>query len=196
MTARPNDQDSPRLFYVDDVKSFVIFLVVLLHASVTYSGLGGWYLIENKPSEIGMASLIVCGLFNSFTQAWFMGIMFFFGGYFARESLARRGPQSFVRDRILRLGIPLVFYVLAIQPSLVYAISSPVRRKVFSRFTPRGISARSRSFRVPARFGSPRFFSRFRSRSPSSSRFAAAREEPILRTFSPRSPRRRRDGFC
>ncbi|HCM27567.1 MAG: hypothetical protein A2Z99_21670 [Treponema sp. GWB1_62_6] len=111
--------------HIDDVRSLVIFLVVLIHASVTYSGLGGWYIVENKPDSIDMATKALCGFFNSFNQAWFMGIMFFFGGYFAFEALSRKGPGSFLRDRLLRLGIPLAAYMLAFQPLIVYYVAYP-----------------------------------------------------------------------
>ena len=114
-----------RLFYIDDVRSLAIFLVVLLHASVTYSGLGGWYLIENKSDSLDPLSLIAFGLFNSFTQAWFMGILFFFAGFFAADALARKGGARFVRDRLLRLGIPLAGYVLVINPLMMYFLAYP-----------------------------------------------------------------------
>ena len=114
-----------RLPHIDDVKSLVIFLVVMLHSSVTYSGLGSWYVIENKNDSIGVVPMALFGLFNSFNQAWFMGIMFFFGGYFAAEALARKGVGKFIRDRFLRLGIPLASYVFVINPLMMYYIAYP-----------------------------------------------------------------------
>ena len=114
-----------RLFYIDDVRSFAIFLVVILHASVTYSGLGGWYLIENKSDSLDPLSMVAFGLFNSFTQAWFMGILFFFAGFFAADALARKGGARFVKDRLLRLGIPLAGYVLVINPLMMYFLAYP-----------------------------------------------------------------------
>jgi hypothetical protein len=114
-----------RLGHIDGVRSLVIFLVVMLHSSVTYSGLGGWYITENAPDKLGIAELVVFGLFNSFNQAWFMGILFFFGGYFASDALARKGSGSFVRDRLLRLGLPLAFYVFIINPLQSCFLVSP-----------------------------------------------------------------------
>lgn len=89
-----NLKTQSRLTHIDDVKSLVIFLVVMLHSSVTYSGLGSWYVIEDRSDAIGTVPMAVFGLFNSFNQAWFMGIMFLFGGYFAAEALARKGPGN------------------------------------------------------------------------------------------------------
>lgn len=118
-----NVKTKGRLSHIDDVKSLVIFLVVMIHSSVTYSGLGSWYVIENKSDSIGTLPMALFGLFNSFNQAWFMGIMFFFGGYFAADGLARKGARFFARDRLLRLGIPLAGYVFVINPAMMYFIA-------------------------------------------------------------------------
>jgi surface polysaccharide O-acyltransferase-like enzyme len=114
-----------RLAYVDDVRSFVIFLVVMIHASVTYSGIGGWYVIENRAESLDPLSTVVFSLFNSFNQAWFMGILFFFGGYFAAEGLKRKGFTRFIRDRLLRLGLPLLAYMFVINPLMLYYVAFP-----------------------------------------------------------------------
>jgi len=106
--------------HVNDVRSLVILLVVLVHASVTYCGIGGWYVVENRPDSLGFLALLPMMFYNSFCQAWFMGIMFFFGGYFAREALSRKGPAKFARDRLARLGIPLAGYVFVINPLMLY----------------------------------------------------------------------------
>jgi len=115
--------EKQRLSYIDDIRSFVIFLVVMLHSSVTYSGIGGWYITENKSDALGLVPLVVFGFFNSFNQAWFMGILFFFGGYFASESIGRKGLKSFVKDRLMRLGIPLLGFMFVINPLMMYFIA-------------------------------------------------------------------------
>jgi len=79
-----------RFAYLDNLRSFVIFLVVAVHASVTYSGYGGWYYKEASPDRLDMASRAVFGLFEAFTQAWFMGVLFFLAAFFATKSLAKR----------------------------------------------------------------------------------------------------------
>ncbi len=111
-----------RSAYLDNLRSFVIFLVVALHASVTYSGYGSWYYRETSPDRLDIASRAVFGLFEAFTQAWFMGILFFLAAFFATKSLAKRGPAAFVRERLLRLGLPLLVYMLVIEPFIAYFI--------------------------------------------------------------------------
>lgn len=111
-----------RLSYLDNVRSLVIFLVVVMHSNVTYSGFGGWYYKEGSPAALGPLSTLVFGLYGSFTQAWFMGILFFLAAYFAARSLAKRGTGAFLRERLFRLGVPLLVYMLVIDPFIGYFI--------------------------------------------------------------------------
>ena len=114
--------DSRRFAYLDNLRSFVIFLVVVMHSNVTYSGYGGWYYKEASSAGLDIVSRILFGLYGSFTQAWFMGILFFLAAYFAAKSLAKRGPAAFVRERLFRLGIPLLIYMFVIDPFIGYFI--------------------------------------------------------------------------
>lgn len=113
-------QTEGRWAYLDNLRSFVIFLVVVMHSNVTYSGLGGWYYKEGNPDLLDLPSKFLFGLYGSFTQAWFMGILFFLSAYFAAGSLERRGPGAFVRERLVRLGLPLLLYVFVIDPFIAY----------------------------------------------------------------------------
>jgi peptidoglycan/LPS O-acetylase OafA/YrhL len=114
--------DSRRFAYLDNLRSFVIFLVVVMHSNVTYSGYGGWYYKEASSAGLDFVSRLLFGLYGSFTQAWFMGILFFLAAYFAAKSLAKRGPAAFVRERLFRLGVPLLIYMLVIDPFIGYFI--------------------------------------------------------------------------
>jgi glucans biosynthesis protein C len=49
-----------------------------------------------------------------------MGALFFLSGLLAAGALARRGPGGFARERLLRLGAPLLVFVLLIHPLTVY----------------------------------------------------------------------------
>lgn len=111
---------SSRSPYLDNIRSFVIFLVVAMHSNVTYSGIGGWYYTEVSSASLDTLSLLVFGFYGSFTQAWFMGLLFFIGGHFAARSLARRGERGFLKERLFRLGAPLLAYVFLVTPFIAY----------------------------------------------------------------------------
>ena len=109
-----------RLLYLDNVRSLVIFLVVVMHSNVTYSGMGRWYYVEGAPARLNVVSASLFGLYGSYVQAWSMGVLFLLGGHFAARGLARRGTRGFLRERLFRLGIPLLLYVFVLEPLLVY----------------------------------------------------------------------------
>jgi peptidoglycan/LPS O-acetylase OafA/YrhL len=111
-----------RIAYLDNLRSWVIFLVVVMHSNVTYSGMGGWYYKEGNPGLLDVGSMFAFGFYGSFTQAWFMGLLFFTAAVFAARSLAKRGTAAFIKERLFRLGIPLLIYMFVIEPCIAYFI--------------------------------------------------------------------------
>lgn len=103
-----------RLLYIDNVKLLMILLVIIQHLAVTYSGLGDWY--YNSLRQIGTIEMVLFGFHQSFTQAYFMGILFLIAGYFVPSSYDKKGFTPFIKERFIRLGIPVLFYMLVIDP--------------------------------------------------------------------------------
>jgi peptidoglycan/LPS O-acetylase OafA/YrhL len=108
-----------RFAYLDNVRSIVIFLVIAMHSAVTYSGMGGWYYKEGSPENLSTLEMIFFGFFQSSLQAWFMGILFFISAFLATRALAKRGTLSFIKERLFRLGVPLLIYVYALWESFI-----------------------------------------------------------------------------
>jgi glucan biosynthesis protein C len=88
----------------------------MVHLSVTYGGEGSWYYKEGRADEV---SAIVLTVHNAVTQSFFMGFLFMISGYFTPGSLDRKGPRRFIKDRLLRLGIPILCYDFLIGPLIV-----------------------------------------------------------------------------
>ncbi len=109
-----------RYHYIDNLRLVMIILVVMIHLSVTYSGIGSWYI--NDVKELDTVSYIVFGLFQSFTQAYFMGFLFLISGYFVVKSYEKKGAGKFISDRFVRLGIPTLIYMLVIHPFNSYVL--------------------------------------------------------------------------
>ena len=59
-------------------------------------------------------------LFCAWQDVYLMSFMFFLSGLFVWPSLRRRTTWTFVRDRVLRLGLPFAFGVAVIIPIAVY----------------------------------------------------------------------------
>lgn len=110
-----------RLPWVDHLRTLVILFVVNMHACVTYSHVGDWYAMSaHEPSLAAKLPFIV---WQGHLQSFFMGLLFFISGYFAEGSLARRGPRAFVRERLVRLGLPTLFYMLVIHPFILLGLN-------------------------------------------------------------------------
>ena len=109
-----------RLAWIDNVRTLLIVLVVNMHACVTYSHVGSWYI--NEQPEPGMPVKIAFALWQGHLQAFFMGLLFFLAGIFAHRSLARRGSCAFLKERFVRLGLPALLYMVLIHPFMVYVM--------------------------------------------------------------------------
>ena len=66
-------------------------------------------------------------MFFALNAAFFMGFFFLISGYFIEGSYDRKGAAKFLSDRLLRLGVPLVFFVIVVNGSLGYATTETVR---------------------------------------------------------------------
>jgi surface polysaccharide O-acyltransferase-like enzyme len=108
-----------KLLYIDNIKIMLTLLVVLHHACITYGGSGGWYL---KEATHEMGALIPMTLFVSLNQSYFMGFFFLLAAYFTYSSYHRKGPEQFITDRLVRLGIPLLFYSFVLSPFLSFMV--------------------------------------------------------------------------
>jgi surface polysaccharide O-acyltransferase-like enzyme len=109
-----------RLFFIDNLRILLIILLVLHHLVITYGHSGSWYYLEGRPDDI---TVLVATLFTAINQAFFLAFFFMISGYFTPGSYDRKGPWPFLKDRLLRLGIPLLFYIIVIDPLIVYALA-------------------------------------------------------------------------
>jgi glucans biosynthesis protein C len=102
----------PRLLYVDNLRTALTALVVIHHAAIGYSNIPGWYYVE-PPTDSSATLLDVLLLLN---QAFFMGAFFLISALFVPGSYDRKGAPRFLRERLLRLGVPLLLWLLVLRP--------------------------------------------------------------------------------
>lgn len=84
------------------------------HAAQPYGPTGGEWPVDDPVSSN------LLGPFFLFNSTFFMGFFFFLSGYFVSGSYDRKGGTAFVRDRIVRLGIPLVLVSLLLFGPITY----------------------------------------------------------------------------
>ena len=110
-----------RLLFIDNIRWSMIILVLSMHAADTYSPFGNWYYVDRQQTGFGTAMFF--GIYQSFLQAFFMAALFFIAGYFAAGAFDRKGFSRFARDRLIRLGLPTLLYMLVIGPLTQYFLS-------------------------------------------------------------------------
>ncbi|WP_157683550.1 acyltransferase family protein [Microlunatus soli] len=102
-----------RMFFIDNLRVWLTALVILHHLAITFGRSGPWYyLVPNSPEAATLGSLV----FLLINQAYFMGLFFGVSAYFTPGSVDRKGVGQFIRDRALRLGVPLVLFVFVLGP--------------------------------------------------------------------------------
>ncbi|HEU0001715.1 MAG TPA: acyltransferase family protein [Ktedonobacteraceae bacterium] len=110
-------QKSRRLLFVDNLRILLICGVVVQHLSVTYGAAGSWMYTDPATDQFASTFLSV---YNLIPMAVGMGFFFLLAGYFTPTSYDRKGGAAFVRDRIIRLGIPWLVYSLLLEPLVIY----------------------------------------------------------------------------
>ena len=111
-----------REWYIDRLRTVMTVLVLVAHTGMTYGGAGFWFY-----REVGVSSHLSSILFSSFSatkEAYLMGFFFLLAGYFTPASYDRKGPGRFLLDRLLRLGIPLLFFGFVLAPTTVAMVAA------------------------------------------------------------------------
>ncbi|UOE95144.1 acyltransferase family protein [Alkalihalobacillus sp. LMS39] len=108
-----------RLYYLDYLRVVITILVIVHHTAIAYGAGGDWIYKDVDESELTI-SMIVLTIFTAVNQSFFMGLFFFLSGYFTPGSYDRKGGKSFLKDRLLRLGIPLLVYLSILGPIITY----------------------------------------------------------------------------
>lgn len=118
-----------RLLYIDNLRIFLIALVVLLHLNITYGAPGDWYYSE---SNAEMPEIILQAMFNITNQAFFMGMFFFISAFFTAASISRKTTGNFLKDRLIRLGIPLLVFYFVLNPLTDYLHLTIIKKESYS----------------------------------------------------------------
>jgi len=102
-----------RIFFLDNLRTFMIFLVVVIHAGIVYDSSGGgayfWIVFDLSTNSIS-------GILNLIIEMMVMPVIFFVSGFFAPLSLKNRDGWVFLKSRFQRLIIPWVIAVFTLIP--------------------------------------------------------------------------------
>jgi surface polysaccharide O-acyltransferase-like enzyme len=110
---RATAKSRARNFALDRTRTFLTLVVLIHHAVIPYT----YYGHTDPKSWIGLDAVVLA------TDSFFMAMFFFLSGLFVWPSLGHKSPGVFVRDRLLRLGLPFTIAAFTIIPLAYYAIS-------------------------------------------------------------------------
>jgi surface polysaccharide O-acyltransferase-like enzyme len=102
-----------RITFLDNLRTFSIFLVVLFHSGLVYesSGISAFFWIVDDP-----ATNNVSGILNLIVDTFIMPTIFFVAGYFALLSVRKKTGWEFVKSRFKRLMVPWFIAVFTLIP--------------------------------------------------------------------------------
>jgi len=117
---------SQRLVYVDNLKVVLIAAIIAGHAIASYTSMELRSYADVR--EVTLSSVTEAVLLAAVMPfAIFMiPLLFLIAGLFTPPSLERKGTGVYVRDRLLRLGVPFAVFSLLVWPALLYALYRPL----------------------------------------------------------------------
>jgi peptidoglycan/LPS O-acetylase OafA/YrhL len=96
---------------IDRARTFLTLVVLLYHAVLPYT----WFGFTGPANWIGF-DMIALGC-----DSFFMAMFFFLSGLFVWQGLGRKGALPYLRERLLRLGLPFAIGALLLIPAGYYA---------------------------------------------------------------------------
>jgi surface polysaccharide O-acyltransferase-like enzyme len=115
MLRKPDGSDQitmtpARISAFDRARTFITLLVLLHHSVVNYTYFGS----GDRARWLGFDLIVL------FNDSFFMACMFFISGLFVCDSLTRKGPAIFLRERAWRLGVPFLLSIFVLMPIAYY----------------------------------------------------------------------------
>ncbi|MBQ7453939.1 MAG: acyltransferase family protein [Selenomonadaceae bacterium] len=112
------ENKSSRIFALDNLKWFIIWLMVVFHAAMCYMAFAPewWYVVDTTDPQFS-ATIFIC-----WADIFIMPVMFFVSGYFGLMSLAKHGVKNFWRGKFVRIILPWIFGAMFIAPLVTYII--------------------------------------------------------------------------
>jgi peptidoglycan/LPS O-acetylase OafA/YrhL len=94
---------------LDALRLVVVLGLIFFHSALVFDANDDFYVKNSETTEV---TTVLAGL----GVVWAMPLLFVVAGIGSRYSMRRRGRSGFARERLLRLGVPLVFATLTIVP--------------------------------------------------------------------------------
>jgi hypothetical protein len=111
-----------RVAYLDNLKLLLVAVIIAGHGALAYGDLeNAWPYQDVQEVHLTGVSNVALAMVVIPAALFAMGLFFLISGLVTPGSLSRKGPRTFARDRLLRLGVPLVVWALVIWPGAIWA---------------------------------------------------------------------------
>ena len=102
-----------RIHWLDNLRTIIIFLVVLYHIGGVYEGAGLWasFWIIDDPDTMTWV-----GIMGIVFDLLVMPVMFFISGYLTPKSYEKKTDWEFIKSKLLRLMLPWLLAVFTLIP--------------------------------------------------------------------------------
>jgi glucans biosynthesis protein C len=109
---------------IDYLRAVVTLMVLAHHSSLAYTTFARFdsiHIFKSTAPIVDTARWAILDYAENFNDVFFMSLMFLISGLFVVSALRRYGVLRFIKDRLLRLGLPFVFAVTLLMPIAYYA---------------------------------------------------------------------------
>ena len=113
MTSNEETIKANRIYFLDNLRTFMIFLVILLHSGLVYekSGFSALFWIVYDPATNNLAAEL-----RLIMDIFIMSTIFFISGFLSPLSLKNKSAWVFLKTKFKRLIIPWIIAVLTLMP--------------------------------------------------------------------------------
>ena len=101
-----------RQYYLDNLRWMAVLLVVVFHVFWIYSWIMEFYIMGYE--NVFLRDLLY--LINY----WIMPLMFIIAGISTAYALKKRTPKEYLKERVLKLFVPLIAGIVLVMPTITY----------------------------------------------------------------------------
>jgi peptidoglycan/LPS O-acetylase OafA/YrhL len=122
--AKPMESLVPgnRIYYLDTLRIVLTILVIVHHIGQAYGPTGGYWPVQ----EATRAAIL--GPFFTVNRSFFMSLFFMISGSFMVSGYERNGFARFLRNRLVRLGVPVLVFAALMLPARIFLFGDSITR--------------------------------------------------------------------
>ncbi len=98
---------------IDWIRNIAILMLFPYHTAVIFDNMGSFFIKAQYSHQLAT-------IFIASTFFWYMPLLFFLAGASTYHAFGKRSTKAYIKERCLRLLVPLVIGILTVVPSQVY----------------------------------------------------------------------------